>query len=101
MYNIDDLASRIANRVISSLNFNSLLDMSDDSLLKLAKDAASGETLHLSAAVNNTDTWQFANKANSNVFFQATFLKAADILHCSDVLNRAVELLKERRGIVI
>ena len=98
MYNRDNLAARVANRVIDSLNFDNLLDLSDDSLLKLAKEAASIETLNFAAEVNNTDTWQFANQANSNASFQATFLKAADILHCSDVLNRAVVLLKERRG---
>ena len=96
MYSTNDLAMRIANRVISGSDPNSLLGLSDESLLELAKDAASAETLDLSAEVNNTDTWQFVNQANSNVSFQATFLKAADILHCSDVLNRAVELLKER-----
>lgn len=98
MYNRDNLAARVANRVIDSLNFDSLLDLSDDSLLKLAREAASTETLNLAAEVNNTDTWQFANQANSNASFQATFLRVADILHCSDVLNRAVTLLKERRG---
>lgn len=97
MYNKNDLASRIANRV----NPNILLGLSDESLLKLVKEAAAEETLHLSAEVNNIDTWQFSSKANSNASFQATFLKAADILHSSDVLNRAVELLKERRGNVI
>ena len=93
MYNKNDLALRIANRV----NPNNIFALSDESLLKLAKDAAAEETLHLSAEVNNTDTWQFSNQANSNASFQATFLKAAEILHCSDVLNRSVELLKERR----
>ena len=93
MYDKNDLALRVANRV----NPNSLLGLSDESLLKWAKDAASAETLDLSAKVNNTDTFQFSIKANYNASFQATFLKIADALHSSDVLNQAVELLKERR----
>lgn len=97
MLNIDDLALRITNRVKSKLSSNNPLYLSDESLLKLAKDSAAEETLYLSAELTNTDIWQFANQANSNVSFQETFLKAADILHCSDVLNRSVELLKMGR----
>ena len=93
MHNTNDLALRVANRV----NPDNLLGLSDESLLKLAKDAASAETLDLSAEVNNTDTFQFSIKANHNASFQATFLKVADALHSSHVLNRAVELLKEKR----
>ncbi|MDE0013229.1 MAG: hypothetical protein OXU36_18945 [Candidatus Poribacteria bacterium] len=92
MHNTNDLALRIANRV----NPDNLLGLSDESLLELAKDAASAETLDLSAEVNNTDTFQFSIKANHNASFQATFLKVADALHSSDVLNRTVELLKEK-----
>ena len=93
MHNTNDLALRVANRV----NPDNLLGLSDESLLELAKDAASAETLDLSAEVNNTNTFQFSIKANYNASFQATFLKVADALHSSDVLNRAVELLKEKR----
>ena len=100
MYNTNNLAMRIANRVISGSDPNSLLGLSDESLLELAKDAASTETFDLSAEVNNTDTFQFAVKANYNASFQATFLKVADALHSSHVLNQAVELLKEKRETV-
>ncbi len=49
MYNTNDLAMRIANRVMSKPNPNHLLGLSDESLQKLAKDAAAEETLDLSA----------------------------------------------------
>ena len=57
MHNTNDLLMRIANRVMSNPNSNSLLGLSDESLLKFVKDVASEEALHLSAEVNNADTF--------------------------------------------
>ena len=94
-YSINDLATRVANCAKRKFTSKEFLGMSNESLLELVKDAASDETLHLSAEVNNTDVLNFSKRANSNAKLNKTFLKVAEILHHDDVLNRAVELLKE------
>ena len=96
MYDINSLAMRVANCAKRKSNPNELLGLSDESLLELVRDAAAGETLPLSAEVNNTDVWTFASRANYNVSFNNTFAKVVELLFQDDVLNRAAELLKRR-----
>ena len=96
MYTINGLATRIENRALDKTNPNILIGWTEESLLELAKNAAAEETLPLSAKVNDTDAWSYSNRVNSNVSYNRTFLHVAEILFRDDVLNRTVELLKEK-----
>ena len=97
MYDINALAMRVANRTIGKSDPRLILGIPDESLLGLVKASAVDEIMITFNEVTNKNEalLQSFGMTNTQESIAITFNNIAEILLNDDVLNRAVELLKE------
>ena len=98
MYNKENIAKQVADRAKRDLS-STLLDVGDEYLHNIANFAAIGVTLNFLHKVTNAkDVILLLYGATGNTdAFSLNFDNIAQVVCSDEVLNRAVDLLKEMR----
>ena len=96
---IDYLARRVADRTVGNANPKDFLVLPDESLLRLVTAAAADEWVLLSTEIMNGNeaVLQSLGVASSEQQIKSIFSDVAENILSDNVLNRAVNLLKEMR----
>ena len=96
---INYLARRVANSTIGQADPNILNGLTDKSLLELVKSAASRETILLLQEVVNKreEILQQFGMTTSHEEAENVLNSIGEMMFSDEVLNRAVDLLKEMR----
>ena len=99
MYNRNFYAERIVDAITRSVQPNTLLGCTDASLLQLAKSVAVSEMITLSVErINKSeDILQLFDMTNTEDSISLTFDEVGMNLMSDEVLNLAVNMLKEQR----
>ena len=94
---IDYLAKRVVDRTISGTNPVDFLVLPDESLLRLVKAAAVDEWIVLSTEITNRNetVLNSLGMTNSQQQINSIFNDVGEKMMDNEVLNRAVDLLKE------
>ena len=94
---IDYLAKRIVDRTIGDINPADFLVLPDESLLRLVKAAAVDEWIVLSTEITNKNetVLNSLGMTNSQQQINSVFNNVGEKMMGNEVLNRAVDLLKE------
>lgn len=96
---IDYLAKRVVDRTIGNINPADFLVLPDGSLLRLVTAAAADEWILLSTEITNRNetVLNSLGMTNSQQQISSIFNDVGEKMMSDEVLNRAVDLLKEKR----
>ena len=99
MYNLEGIAKLVAKRAERDLSRSILLQVEDEYLPNIANFAAIQVTLNFLSRVTNAKDviLQLYGASGNTDAFTLNFDHIAEIVCSDEVLNRAVDLLKEMR----